>query len=122
MITFTEIQNVICNGEKIPSESLKGRTRKHEIVLARQMIIYFLKKYTKESLLQMARHYGRDHSTAIHSIKTVNNFIDTDKNFARKINSYNQEIARKSDLIFHKHLREMKCGFPIVREPIMIYN
>lgn len=56
------------------------RTRKREIVFARQLCMSVARLATSNSLSVIANDYGhKDHATCIHSVKTINNLYDTDK-------------------------------------------
>ncbi len=76
-------------------EQMKDKTRKREIVVARQVSMYFAKEYTNMSLKSIGSNFGnRDHSTVIHAIQSVNDLIDTDKKF----NATMQELMKKIKL------------------------
>ena len=65
---------------------LQSKTRKREIVQARQISMYFAKRLTKFSLAKIALETGKkDHATCLHGIKTVNNLMDSDKHFRLQI-------------------------------------
>src|SRR5690625_3001008 len=54
-------------------ETLKSKSRKRHIVTARQLAMFFVKKYTEHSLKNIGDAFGgRDHSTVIYSCLTVN--------------------------------------------------
>ena len=55
------------------------KKRQHNLVLARQLSYFFIKKYNKLSLIMIGKLFNQDHSTVIHSIKTIKNLLDTDK-------------------------------------------
>lgn len=59
---------------------IKGQTKKREVVIARQLFCVFAKFYLKPiSLKAIGEMIGdRDHTTVIHSIKTVKEMIETD--------------------------------------------
>jgi len=64
---------------EVPIKDMEGKCRKHQMVIARQMAMYMLKHYTNLPLVKIADLFGgRDHTTAIHSIRTVNDLCDTD--------------------------------------------
>ena len=66
-------------------DELQEKTRKREIVESRQVAMYLSKKNTKESLATIGRTIGnKDHATVLHACKTVNNLIETDKQFLKK--------------------------------------
>ena len=59
-----------------------SKTRKREVVQARQIAMYFSKKMTKSSLANIGMHCGgKDHATVLHACRTVNNLAETDKHF-----------------------------------------
>ncbi len=85
-ITIDYIQKVVCEYYKIPVDLMQGKTRKREIVQARQVSMYFSKSLTKASLASIGFSIGgKDHATVLHACKTVNNLIDTDRHFRSQI-------------------------------------
>lgn len=81
-ITIDYIQKVVCDYFNLPIDSIQSRTRKREIVQARQLTMYFAKKMTKSSLAIIGIQCGnKDHATVLHACKTVANLADTDKQF-----------------------------------------
>ena len=81
-ITLDVIQQTVCDYFSMPVDQLKSKTRKREIVQARQIAMYFAKSKTKSSLSTIgARIGGKDHATVLHACKTVKNLLDTDKRF-----------------------------------------
>ena len=81
-ITIEYIQKVVCDYFNLPIESIQSRTRKREIVQARQLTMYFAKKMTKSSLAIIGLQCGnKDHATVLHACKTIANLNETDKQF-----------------------------------------
>ena len=81
-ITIDYIQKVVCDYFNLPIDSIQSRTRKREIVQARQLAMYFAKKMTKSSLAIIGLQCGnKDHATVLHACKTVSNLTETDKQF-----------------------------------------
>jgi chromosomal replication initiator protein len=81
-VTIDYIQKVVCDYFNIPIDSIQSRTRKREIVQARQLTMYFAKKMTKSSLAIIGLQCGnKDHATVLHACKTVANLAETDKQF-----------------------------------------
>lgn len=69
----------------IPSEVLQVKTRKRDIVEARQVAMYLSKRNTKESLAKIGSAIGgKDHATVIHACRTVENLLETDRVFRDK--------------------------------------
>lgn len=81
-VTIDYIQKVVCDYFNIPIDSIQSRTRKREIVQARQLTMYFAKKMTKSSLAIIGLQCGnKDHATVLHACKTIANLAETDKQF-----------------------------------------
>jgi len=78
-ITIEEIQRVVCEHLKIPEDLLRAKTRKQEVVNARQIAMYLSKELTNSSLKTIGLHFGgRDHSTVIHAYQTVEDGMNLD--------------------------------------------
>jgi len=87
------IQKVVCDFFNLSPDLLQSRTRKREIVQARQIAMYFSKTLTKSSLASIgAMIGGKDHATVLHACKTVNNLMDTDKRFKGQIESIEKKL------------------------------
>lgn len=81
-VSIDYIQKVVCDYFNIPIEILNSKTRKREIVQARQLAMYFSKEHTKASLATIGLHCGnKDHATVLHAYRTVQNLLETDKTF-----------------------------------------
>jgi chromosomal replication initiator protein len=81
-VSIDYIQKVVCDYFELPLEMLKSKTRKREVVQARQISMYFSKKMTKSSLANIGAHCGgKDHATVLHACRTVSNLSETDKQF-----------------------------------------
>jgi len=91
-ISMEYIQKLVCEYFEVPVEMVKSKTRKREIVQARQISMYLAKSHTKTSLKSIGAFFGgRDHSTVIYACQTVEDLIDTDKKFK----SYVADIQKK---------------------------
>ena len=94
-LTIDVIQAVTCDVLDIPVELVRARTRKREVVQARQIAMYFSKQRTKHSLKAIGQAFGgRDHSTVIHAVRSVEDQIDTDPLFRETV----EEVRKKLDL------------------------
>ncbi|MBA3971714.1 MAG: chromosomal replication initiator protein DnaA [Bacteroidetes bacterium] len=93
-VSIDYIQKVVCDYFDLPLELLKSKTRKREVVQARQIAMYFAKSMTKSSLATIGLHCGgKDHATVLHACRTVNNLMDTDKRFKNYIEELNKKIS-----------------------------
>ncbi len=78
-ITIDNIKQLVSEHFKISMEKLHGKTRKREVVIARQLSMYLAKNHTNNSLKTIGDQFGgRDHSTVIYSCRTVQDLMDTD--------------------------------------------
>lgn len=94
-VSIDYIQKVVCDYFELPIDMIKSKTRKREVVQARQITMFFAKSFTKSSLASIGSQCGgKDHATVLHACKTVNNLIDTDKRFK----GYIQELEKKISL------------------------
>ena len=76
------IINVVCGYFNISTEQLALKTRKHQVVEARQIAMYLSKKYSNSSLASIGQQCGKkDHATVHHACKTVGDRLETDKQF-----------------------------------------
>lgn len=91
-VSIDYIQKVVCDYFDLPIEMLKSKTRKREVVQARQISMYFSKKMTKSSLASIGAHCGgKDHATVLHACRTVMNLSETDKQFR----AYLEDLEKK---------------------------
>ena len=92
-LSVNYIQKVVCDYFNLPSDAISSKTRKREIVQARQIAMYFAKSMTKLSLATIGSQIGgKDHATVLHACKTVNNLIDTDRQFKGFIDEIEKKL------------------------------
>jgi chromosomal replication initiator protein len=93
-VSIDYIQKVVCDYFDLPIELLKSKTRKREVVQARQIAMYFAKKMTKSSLANIGMHCGgKDHATVLHACRTVNNLQETDKQFKKYLEDLEKKLS-----------------------------
>ena len=69
------------------------RTRKREVVVARQMSMYLAKKYTTLSLAGIGDVLGKkDHATVLHACKTISEQVGVDKKLRSDLEEIEQRI------------------------------
>ena len=92
-ISIDYIQKIVCDYFSVPLDVLNSKTRKREIVQARQLAMYFSKMHTKSSLATIGLHCGnKDHATVLHACRTVNNLIETDKQFRVYVDDIDKKL------------------------------
>ena len=96
-LTIEEIQRIVCEYFDINEDLIRAKTRKREVVRARQIAMYFCKEMTQHSLKTIGLHFGgRDHSTVIHAVKTVEDQSDTDTQFRDAVDQIGRKIELRS--------------------------
>ncbi|WP_027137258.1 chromosomal replication initiator protein DnaA [Gaetbulibacter saemankumensis] len=91
-VSIDFIQKVVSDYFQMDIDTLQSKTRKRHIVQARQLAMFFAKKFTKASLASIGSQIGkRDHATVLHACKTVDNLTSTDKQFKK----YVEDISKK---------------------------
>ncbi len=89
------IQKTVAEYFKVELESLKSKIKKREIVIPRQVAMYFCKRYTQLTLALIGNNFGgRDHSTVIHALESVEDMMKTDSNFKSSV----EELGKKLKL------------------------
>ena len=93
-LTIDHIQQIIADYFNLDIESLHSKTRKRNVVQARQLAMFFSKKYTKNSLSTIGSQIGqRDHATVLHACKTVENLIETDRAFKKYVSDLETKFS-----------------------------
>jgi len=97
-ITIETIQRTVCEYFSIPEDLLRAKTRKQEIVNARQVAMYLIKELTNASLKTIGLHFGgRDHSTVIHAYQSVEDQMRVDTKYQAHV----QQIKRRLQMLGH---------------------
>ena len=89
-LTAAAIGDYVSARFKVSREDLRSRSRKRSIVFPRQMAMYLTRKFTAHSLSEIGEMYSRDHSTVLHSIKTITQQM-----------TRNTSVREQVDLIVH---------------------
>ena len=93
-ISIEHIQKVVSDYFQMDVSTLQSKTRKRYIVQARQLAMFFSKKFTKASLASIGTKIGqRDHATVLHACKTVDNLAFTDKQFRKYVEDLNKKFS-----------------------------
>lgn len=79
--SLDQIQKTVCDQFRLDPEVLAAKSRKKEILWARNMTMYLAKNLTQSSLQTIGTYFSRDHSTVLHSCKCVSDLLKTDRTF-----------------------------------------
>jgi chromosomal replication initiator protein len=97
-LTIETIQRTVCDYFSIPEDLIRAKTRKQEIVNARQVAMYLAKELTNCSLKTIGLHFGgRDHSTVIHAYQSVEDQMRIDQKYQANV----QQIRRRLQMLGH---------------------
>lgn len=92
-IQLNKIISSVSNYYEIPIAEIKGKTRKANIVKARQVYFYLARVLTPYSLAKIAENVYRDHATAMHGIKTIKNELDLYKELQEDIEMIEENLV-----------------------------
>ncbi|SDH12674.1 chromosomal replication initiator protein DnaA [Roseospirillum parvum] len=85
-VTIEEIQKKVAEYHQIKVADMSSARRARAIARPRQVAMYLAKQLTSRSLPEIGRKFGgRDHTTVMHAVKTIENLIQTDPNFAEDV-------------------------------------
>lgn len=85
-VTIDKVQKVVCDYFNITRDDLHSKTRKRQIVQARQIAMYVSRNLLNCSLATIGAEIGgKDHATVLHACTTVSDLISTDKSFKQYV-------------------------------------
>jgi len=92
-VTIDLIQSTVCKFFKISKNEMLSARRSRYLVRPRQTAIYLTKILTSKSLPEIGREFSnRDHTTIIHSVKTIEKLKEKDPEMTTNINSLKNQI------------------------------
>tara|TARA_Y100001935_G_scaffold239598_1_gene227420 strand:+ start:1823 stop:3235 length:1413 start_codon:yes stop_codon:yes gene_type:complete len=92
-VTVDLIQSLVCKFFKISKTEMLSSRRSRYLVRPRQTAIYLTKLLTTKSLPEIGRDFSnRDHTTVIHSIKTIEKLKKSDNELCNSIDTLKNQI------------------------------
>ena len=92
-VTIDLIQTIVCQFFKISKNEMLSSRRSRYLVRPRQTAIYLSKQLTSKSLPEIGRCFSnRDHTTVIHSVKTIEKLKKEDNEMSMNIDSLKNKI------------------------------
>jgi chromosomal replication initiator protein len=92
-VTIDLIQSTVCKFFKISKNEMLSSRRSRYLVRPRQTAIYLTKILTSKSLPEIGREFSnRDHTTIIHSVKTIEKLKEKDQEMTNNINNLKNQI------------------------------
>jgi len=95
-LTLDTIEKGVSSYFSITSNDLKGKSKKKEIAVGRQIAMYLAKMLTDSSLKTIGLHFGgRDHSTVIHAVSTISKRVEQISEERKRI----EEIKKRIEIL-----------------------
>ena len=92
-VSIDLIQSIVCKYFKISKNEMLSSRRSRYLVRPRQTAIYLTKILTSKSLPEIGREFSnRDHTTIIHSVKTIEKLKENDAEMVNNINKLKNQI------------------------------
>ena len=86
-VTIDKVQRAVCDYFNITRDQLLSKTRKRQIVQARQIAMYLSRNLMNCSLSTIGAEIGgKDHATVLHACTTVGDLMTIDKTFKQYVN------------------------------------
>ena len=93
-VTIDKVQKVVCDYFNITRDDLLSKTRKRQIVQARQIAMYMSRSLINCSLSTIGAEIGgKDHATVLHACSTVNDLMTTDKTFRQYVSDIEKMLV-----------------------------
>ncbi|MFH1215731.1 MAG: chromosomal replication initiator protein DnaA [Pseudomonadota bacterium] len=89
------IRDFIAGQFKIDVAELQSKTRKQSISLPRQIAMYLSRKYTDMPLTDIGKAFNRDHSTVVHSIRTITDKRIRNTSLRRQVELLEDRLEKK---------------------------
>jgi chromosomal replication initiator protein len=92
-LSIEDIVRKVSEVSRIPEKEIIGKSRKMELVEARQISMYLCRDIMGISLSNIGVYFGgRDHTTVMHSVKTINDKKQKDVRLKKMVESLKQEL------------------------------
>ena len=96
-VTIENIKKTVCDYFKINVSEMLSQRRSRYLVRPRQIAMYLTKNLTSKSLPDIGREFsGRDHTTVIHSVKTIDKLKARDEEISKAIEKLKNKILYKN--------------------------
>jgi chromosomal replication initiator protein len=95
--TIDFIADVVSAHVGIPTTELKDRSRRRPIVFGRHVAMYFAKQFSDKPLTSIGRFFGgRDHSTVLHAISSIEQQIEYDREVRQTVDAIRRKLQSTS--------------------------
>lgn len=93
-ITIQQISDVVTKYYNVKMSDLQSKKRHKSIAFPRQVCMYLARRHTRYSLEEIGGYFGgRDHTTVMHAVKTVNEDVEADREISRQVSSLETQLS-----------------------------
>ena len=93
-MTVDKVKNVVCEYFNISQDTLLSKSRKRQIVQARQIAMYMTRQHINCSLSTIGAELGgKDHATVLHACTTVSDLMSTDRTFKQYVTDIEKMLS-----------------------------
>ena len=97
VLTADRIRKIVAERWQVRDEALSSKRRTKDLTVPRQVAMYLIRDLLDYSLVHIGRLFGgRDHSTVIHSIRKVEDAMESDRAFRQTVEEVRDEIGTGS--------------------------
>ena len=108
-ITIDRIQTIVCKFFKISKNEMLSSRRSRYLVRPRQTAIYLTKILTTKSLPEIGREFSnRDHTTIIHSVKTIEKLKEKNSDMNENINKLRDIYCTIKKMKFNVNQKDLQ--------------
>ena len=94
-LTIDRVQKMVCDYFNITRDTLLSKSRKRQIVQARQIAMYLSRNLVGCSLSTIGAELGgKDHATVLHACTTVSDLMSTDRTFRQYVNDIESMLVQ----------------------------
>jgi chromosomal replication initiator protein len=96
--SIEDIVNAVVRYYGVKVSDLHSKRRNRSIAFPRQVCMYIARHATRYSLEEIGGYFGgRDHTTVLHGVRTVQNQLETDPDVARQVRTIRQQLDLSPD-------------------------
>ena len=77
----------VCEAFEVSNKELKGKRNLRHIVEPRKVAMYIMREHYKITIMEVGNCFNRHHSTVLASCKSIEGFMQFDRDFKNKVNN-----------------------------------
>lgn len=95
-VSISSIRDLVGEVFGVTNEQMCGNQRGRNVARPRQIAMYLAYLHTRHSTVEIGRHFGdRDHTTVIHAVRRVRQFISSDESIANDMQRLTETILNR---------------------------